>query len=313
MSNISLLKRLAFILCLVAVVALPSVASAELNELAPKKPSKEEVLKKKQKPYEIRFGQCIALTNLGMLLMRSPELQDGQFVLRMLVNEKTINGCIHPKDFETETKYSGRSFDIDIKSIALDPESLKSKAPHYECAATMQNPKLDVVLNVADLKKNGTKYIRIKSGFITDYYDLQITDNKVELLHSDTMSPMQYYKPYKNQLVADPLTLWFYPKGTLILSVPDADPADKTIKSKIEQFAAARGMKPLNAMIMEFESPLVKTTDYYYVDTAGTVQVENNPVIGSISMQATRFGLQEDENAADVGLSVYARTPRVYE
>lgn len=311
MSNISLCKRITFAACLVAVVSLPSVASAELNKLAPKMPSRAEMLKKKPKPYEMRFNRAVGISNLAMSLLRTPEMQDGQFLLRLSTHEKAISGCIHFNDFTYETKYDGRYLDLTLTGISVDPESIKTKAPQYECAGAMQNPKADIVLSRDEIKTHDAKILRIHSGFFTDYYNIQLTDNKVELLHADSMSPAQYFKPFKSQQIVDPMTLWFYPKGTLILSVPDANPKDASIKEKLDNFATARGMQPLDMIVTGFKSPLVNMTDYYYVDTRGLAKL-SDPVIGSLPMQATRYGLQGDETV-DVGLPIYARTPGMYE
>ncbi len=252
--------------------------------------------------------------NIGLSLQRKPEFEPGYFALNVAAS-MPVHGCYQISDIEYTTEFKDIFLDIEIvrfRALIEDPPS----APQYECDQRAQLPGAEIVLNKDMLKEKGTKHIRFHTDPFIDYYDIDVTDERVRLIPTDAENqgvwrfvPKQIYK------INNTLTHWFYPEGTLILSVPDAE-KKHDIEGRIMALAESKGLVTLQSIYTDFKSPIVLPHHYYYVDKekhfTDAPDIAQGALLGSIFVEKTVFGLDADEQVLDE-IRVLVRTPGTYE
>lgn len=241
-------------------------------------------------------------------------LGPGQFVLHLSLPD-ALNGCPKVSDFSHEARFHDIYLDVEIKDYAIDMRNLTS-APHYDCDQRQRYPTADIILDTNDLARRGIRQIRLRRGYFTDYFDIEMNDRYVRLQPSDTEIPdYMRYRQQKIYNVKNTLNRWFYPDNTVILYVPDADD-DQYIKTSLDTLARQHGMEPLENIYKGFTSPLVLPHFYYYVDKTKTLTkgntIPDGVAIGTVMADKKTYGLYGDDIIQE-DLAVFAKTPGIYE
>ena len=114
--------------------------------------------------------------------------------------------------------------------------------------------------------------------------------------------------------VKNPLRLWFYPAGTILLYAHVADNDPKQIKEKIHGLATGMGLTPLEDMYADFKTPLVRDDYSYFVDKDGrySEKAVDGGKFGNISIEKMAYGLQGDVPATEQ-VPVFVREPGLYD
>ena len=271
---------------------------------------------------EIELDEDVVWTNVGISLRRDPAMPLENFIINLSAAERYSTGCPPLKDMGFETEYKNDTLEIKLLGLTVD----QSEFPYYKCNGKPRNPKADVVLNKKDLMDNGVKKISIIDGPLTKTYAAEITDEKIELSMDEnckvksmngndcssvsiTTIRMQSVDGVKN-----PLRLWFYPEGTLLLYTPGAEGDRKQIRGKIHELAAGMGLTPLEDMYAEFKTPLVRDDYSYFVDKGARYKdaTVDGGSFGNVSIEKMAYGLEGDVSTTEK-VEVFARRPGAYD
>ena len=266
-------------------------------------------------PYSNRYWQSQP-SNTVISLIRKPELNENQFVLR-ITNPYTINGCADIGNYAYSAEYKDVYLDISLGSLTVDMRDQPQYA-HLHCPRKSKSPVADIIINRTDLAENRTRAIRLHNGTDTNYYNIKINENRVIILPDENEAALvQRFKPQKIAGKKSALTYWFYPLGTVLLWVPGMESSDQETLTKLRSFAQDKNLVPLETVFQDFQSPLTNSRYQYFVDTDG-ILTDNDPaladgkIIGEISIEKKVYGLEKDEIKLDK-VSVYAKTPGMYE
>lgn len=259
----------------------------------------------------------IGVVNLGMALTRTPELGRDYAALTLSNLDHTATGCIDVSDFKHEVSYESIYLNITLDGFEVDDENLP-RYPHYECNAKPQDQKAEIILNLDHLQENGTKLVKITSGPAIEYFDLTLTDEKIELVTSEShKARVHYFKPKKIFGRKEALLLWRYPENTLALYMPGQVP-DKPdmIKSAIYEIAEKHDLTPLEDIITDFKSPVTADGYYYFVDRSGKIADKFNGrgggLLDNIKVKTNSYELEGDREVLK-DAAVYAKKPGINE
>jgi hypothetical protein len=263
----------------------------------------------------IELGDDLVYRDLGISILRSPEILSEQFIIRLSAQDKQISGCSGKVSFSHESKFTDVFLDIMIKEIVKDKSNMP-KNPHYECGSMLQESKMDIIVSRYELKKNNIKYIRIKNGPWLDFFEIKLDDNYVELIHAEDMSARQVFEAQKRAGVKDTLKTWFYPENTYILYPQTKPSSEQDFEEKLKGLARRKGLTPLKSVMNEFETPLSREHHYYYVDEKGDFSKSLGEAQGgfldNIYVETMSYKLEGDVSSLQP-LAVYARKPVIYE
>ena len=273
---------------------------------------------------QIELGEDVIWTNIGISLLRDPALPPENFIINMSAAERYSTGCPPLKDMGFETEYKSHALEIKILKLTVD----QSEFPYYKCNGKSRNPKADVILNKKDLQDKGVKKIKIVDGSLIKTYEADITDEKIELSVDEDCEEDKNNKNAPSCQSADittirmqsvnnvknPLRLWFYPEGTLMLYAPGVKADPQQVKDKIRSFAIGMGLTPLEDIYPEFKSPLIRNEYSYFVDkdsSHGPAAVDGAE-LGNISIEKMAYGLNGDVPTTEQ-VKIFARKPGAYD
>ena len=265
-------------------------------------------------PYSSKYFKAYPEENM-ISLIRMPNLNEDQFVLR-IADTKAISGCVEMSDFAYFAEYQDIYLDIEIDSMVVDMRDQPQYA-HLHCNTKAKTPVADVIINRNELMTNQVEKIRLHNGMNTNYFNVDITKDRVKVLPDLTdLSRNQKFKPGSNPKRNTSLVYWFYPVNTVILWIPEFEPKSDVLE-KLDNFAQTKGLVPLEQVIYEFKSPLKDKRFRYYVDTNGSLAehgdaLADGTAIGTIKYEKLVYGLEKDEFELDES-PVYAKKPGIYE
>lgn len=259
------------------------------------------------------MDEHVGIVNLGVSLTRRPELGNEYVALSLSLLDYSINSCIEFSDYEYEMKYQDMYLEIELKGFDVKNENMPLH-PHYECDGKQQDRKLEIILNREDLKEKGTKLIKFASGPAFEYFDLTLTDEKIQLIPSEThKAKTHFFKPKKTYGRKDAMKLWIYPENTLILYLPGTMlGSEKEAEKVIDEVAARSGLVPLTDILTDFETPLTKAGHYYFVDKSGLVaarmETDGGVLLDNVKIRASSYELEQDVPLLK-NIPVYAKKP----
>lgn len=281
-----------------------------------------------ESPYddvEIELSEDVAWMDVGVSLLRDPKLPPENFIINLSTAERYTSGCPPLKDMGFDTEYKNDTLQIKILKLTIN----QSDFPYYKCNNKPRNPKADVVLNKKELQDRNIKKISILDGPLTKTYELALSDEKIEL-----KIPKKVDKNNKNNKnggsggaqqtsvirmqtidnVKNPMRLWFYPAGTILLYAPIADNDPKQVKEKIRDLATGMGLTPLEDVYADFKTPLVRDDYSYFVDKGGRFsgKTVDGEKFGNISIEKMAYGLEGDVPTTEQ-IPVFARKPGLYD
>lgn len=290
-----------------------TVPATENHKLATDRPGSGDSYDENGVPYTKKYFQGVGIYHT-MALIRKPELGDDQFVIRFAL-PSTISTCVNISNFGFEASYTEHYMDITLNKITVDARDMPQYA-HYECDLRSKMPHADILLDRQTLIDNGTKTLRLHSAERTNYYDLDLTENRVLILPDKTdVQVGKAFRPAKLPMRNASTVYWFYPMGTLVLWSPqETDP--KQTQKYIDTFAERHGLVPMTDYIENFKSPLYDKRFQYYVDASGKFDnvagIEEGAQIGHTTVETVEYGLHGDEIGTK-DIMIYARKPGMYD
>jgi hypothetical protein len=215
-----------------------------------------------------------------------------------------VNGCVKVKMVPAKVQQLGSNLSITVEK----PEVRLSKEPRYSqhsCGMKASGASVDVKINRADLMENGIKQIALKSkGSGGDTYYVEATHDNLTLIPKST----QIFKPNDSVSMPDPLSYWFYPANTVVLSVSRIA---GDLSPEIRQLAHNKGMVGLDDTIAGFEQPAGQNK-LYFVDQSGAtvakIKEGGTTSVGQIP-ETQIFSGPQGEYEKQVGLDVMAHLP----
>lgn len=264
-------------------------------------------------------------SRVGLALMRHPDLPPGKFVI-YLTTQNNITGCVKFGNLEHEAIFKQKTLEIIVESYTVDMRNL-TKAPHYDCYQGIKNPSAKIVLDRDDIIDRGLEKVVFKTGRRGEEYDIKINDQFVRLMPAQRRasgSPLtkqaapapRRFENLSISGVKNSLIHWFYPEGTMILTIPDAKPDQDTAAAMVD-FMRKNNLTPIEDILPDFRQPTTTTQVYYVVDKKGTFAHQpqmksGGMVIGAVEVEDTLYGLHHDY-AAGEALTVMARLPGAYD
>jgi hypothetical protein len=209
---------------------------------------------------------------------------------------------------KVETRLDGPQLSIKVSNSMIDVDR-KVRYSQFACKQTNAYGGTDIVLNRDELINNAVNQIAFQSAStVTDYYRVDIDKNRLILSPKSTNA----FKPFDFGTSRDPLVYWFYPAGTVALSIPNAPPkAD--LNQAINTLAAQKNLIPVSNVVPDFIPPSQKNNLFYFIDNAGFVpDGEAGIELGMITVPQTFYGPQGAYQKPQ-NLVVYARKPGLLE
>lgn len=253
---------------------------------------------------------------LKISLARLPAMADGEknaFVIR-LSTEYNTTGCPKFSKIPYTMEFQMKKLKIDAGEPAgIDEMRRGNKKP---CPSRSFYPTAEIPLSPAILKQNGTTLVEFGTPGNINGYDINVTDNFVELTPSkESPSTGNRYAPRDIDYLKNPMKLWFYPEGTVILKAgSDSDGVD--MAAEIQKLAGSKGLIPLESELPGFTSPLEDEDSFYYVDKSGMIAKDPNIAesvsLGSINVPAKIYGAEGPQQTSR-SVQVFAHAPGDYE
>lgn len=207
--------------------------------------------------------KTITPRTISISLLR-PDDGSGEAVLRMMA-PNAISGCPMIGPLKTEMNVNSIYLDITVDGYTIDQNNLETH--RGACDTARQYAYADIPLDRALLHGNNVAEIRFTVNNDMDYYTVDLNEERLELLPRRQMR----VKPAGGADAATGgLTFWYYPKGTVILSVPAA-PAGSDTTSTLDQFASQHGLKRLDSVMHGFSAIAGKAGQAYYIDETGAL------------------------------------------
>lgn len=313
-----ILHHTILICSLTMVLDTPSVMSQErftfpTNQLGDEDDEKEKIIWRYDPKYRpqthIKNGNSRALISNAeytIHFVRKKTLKPDEVALRFSQPVIT-SGCAKIIAPKANVKNSGiiQYIEIGRPIIALDKTV---RYAHIDCRQVPNIVQTDVVLKRKELIENNVKRISIKSDFGTEDYQLEIGKNTLALKGK---TGGFLFKPNGKIRHKDPLLHYFYPKNTIILSVPRAMERDK-INLQLKNIALQKGLVPLKTVIKNFASLNRNSKDFYFLDQSGItisrLSHDQNMYFGKIALDKKYLG-PNGEYTEKITKNVYARLP----
>jgi hypothetical protein len=241
-------------------------------------------------------------------------------------------GCPVVRELPYTTEFQDNVLNIGAGHFKVDYNNLPLH-PEYECGGRAAYPTANVPLSLAMLKENGTEKIRFQTNIQSEYpgedseYDISEADY-FNIVYGDHYIQLKAEKPqvvdepsYQPSITMDhvknPMKLWFYPKGTVILRASGA-PKGADMKGAMDSIARAHSLVPLETVYKEFTSPIDDPDSFYYVDkskkqyVAAKEGIKDGIPLDTITMPSTVYGAEGDETI-ERSVQIFAHTPNAYE
>lgn len=239
-----------------------------------------------------------------------------RFTIR-LMGRYGLTGCPKVGHIPYAMTFQDIYLDISAGDYRVDMNDLPQH-PEYQCGGRTVYPSATIPIDMKALKANGTQQIRFETLGQVDYFDVVRTPHYLELDEQrPRSSATPRYQPMVIPSLKNPLKIWLYPPGTVILKIAGSAPAGNA-QGQVDAVARAKGLTPLNEIWPDFVSPLTDTGSFYYVDKTKARTVANDPNIaaginvGSITLHGTVYGATGDETV-DRPVPVFAHRPGAFE
>lgn len=254
-------------------------------------------------------GNPLSNAHHSVFFARKPGLEEGEVVLRIF-QPLAISGCASVTLPEAQIRKDGRNMWILVgkPDIKIDQSSHYA---HHTCNNITNTAVIDVTLNLKELNENNVQNLALNSSFGTDHYDIETSEHRISLRPRST----KFFEPYGHASTDDPLTYWFYPKNTIVLSVPQAGD-DQDLTHSITTLALQNGLVSLEEHIKDFEQPLNRKNTLYFIDEKGASAQKfsgnKHLIFGAITSTETFSGPEGPYQVAKK-LDVLAKRPGLLE
>lgn len=245
-------------------------------------------------------------SNFTMHFIQSGEAGPDEAVLRFS-QPVSASGCVTviPPTIEVMDMGIIRRVIIGTPAIVLDKSV---RYAHIDCRQVPNTVQADVVLNRADLLENKVRRISFRNDFGIEDYDLELGEHTLAL-RAKTRPAL--FTPNPQIKHKDPLVHYFYPEGTVVLSVPQTN-APQDIYEQVKKLASQRGLIELTSVVKDFRVLNEDSKNFYFVDQSGITTAEltagQSNRFGKVIVQETYEG-PNGEYAEDLALDIYARLP----
>jgi hypothetical protein len=274
----------------------------------------------------------LGLRHFMVSLARPAKGKEGDFIIRM-TDLFGHSGCPKIGEVPYQTDFQDTILNVQTGHFKVDFNNLPLH-PEYECSGKTVYPAANIPLSVGMLKEKGTSKIRFQTnvqsaypGMASDDYDISEPDY-FDVVYGDHFIQLSPEKPQIVDIprylpnvtmdnVKNPLKLWFYPKGTVILRASGA-PKGADLRAALDSLARAHSLVPLDSIIKDFTSPIDDPDSFYYVDKskkqflANKEGIKDGIPLDVIHMPATVYGADGDEST-EQPIQVFAHTPYSYE
>lgn len=262
-----------------------------------------EKIREQQRQNQAEQG-FIRPTAVDVSLVHYDYMEEDQFGILMSVPDM-VSGCYNFSPLEYEAKFTEPYYlDIRVKKYRrIAPEGINAAA---QCAQNKMSTAL-MVLDRNDLKSRGTQKIRFSADAGSDAYDINLTDERIELIPESvtvfrTSNPAG---PLKDRLIHA-----FSSNQMVTLQVPMAKPGED-LTPYVVAFARTMGLSPAPSESLVSWGGNGYAT-YYFYDRGGNTISRIGPngyaEIGVISVNRPYDG-PEGRTQTAVGLSVFATRP----
>lgn len=247
----------------------------------------------------------IAQENFELYFVNTGASDDA--VILRITAPSSVSGCAIVKQPSYEATEQGNMLWIKIDSPGVELKQ-DPRYSQFDCAQQNQSVSVDIPLSRARLESTPIRKIALRSANNTDYYTVEIANERLRLLPESQKA----FKPRKMPDGSDALTHWFYPENTVVLFMPGAE-TGSDFTQEIQQLAATQGLVPLSSMIRGFQDNRKEPNTLYFVDPSGHYARNMNTgtssvYFGRITAEREIYGSQGRQKKAE-RLDVYARTP----
>ena len=248
-------------------------------------------------------GQAIP-PGVYSLFLITPDAADPDTVILRLTSNTSVTGCANVTPPTVKQTVKGPNLWLEITDSAVEIDRSVRYA-HFQCNTGRQYAGTDIVLNRTQLLADGISKIALRSPLGTDFYDVEIGDHSIHL----SPKSQKYFKPLYASNRPDPLTYWFYPTNTVVLSVLDEP---QNLNEAITDFAQGLGLVPLESMIPDF-MPRLPTANTLYFTAPDDARITlpdagQNLTLGQIEAPRTFYG-SGGTYQKPTQVAVFARRP----
>ena len=241
-----------------------------------------------------------------MHFVRSNDAGPDEAVLRFSQPVSTT-GCVTVIPPTIEKMNMGVILRVTIGTPAITLDKSVRYA-HIDCRQAPNNVESDVVLNRKEIAENGIRRIQFRNDFGIEDYDIELGENMLALR---AKSKPALFKPNTQIRHKDPMVHYFYPKDTVVLSVPQARSVQE-VEDQIKGIATQRGLIPLKSVVKDFRVLDKSRKNFYFVDQSGTTTANLEPGqsnrFGKAVIKETYFG-PSGEYTEDLAIDIFARLP----
>lgn len=281
-----------------AAVAYPHIASAQVASWV------------RTAPQDTRQPLMISLARVSPDISKEAK-EKNAFILR-LSSQYAMTGCARTGKIPYTINFIASRMKIDAGEPVLRVQNNLNQS----CKKTSFYPSADIILSPAMLKEKGIETIEFGIANNITSYDIKVTENSVALAPSkDGPNTGSRYRPMPMDSIVDPMKLWFYPAGTVVLKAGVTDDTPN-LSEQVAAVAASRGLVPLESVMPEFNSPLADPDSFYYVDKSGRLSnqlgMEESVSVGTIDIPVTVYGAEENITTTHA-VQVFAHSPGAYE
>ena len=241
----------------------------------------------------------------AMYFVRAPNAGAREVTLRF-TEPAALSGCVSIDTPKPEITRNGQYMQIKIGKPVVRLDKTVRYA-HYECKGGPSFVESDITLNADELMKKKIQYITFKNESAADKYTVDVSNTRFMLVPQST----SFFKPFDLPGRIDPLSYWFYPENTVILSAPGAS-AQQDVTAEIRKMAQSKGLVELKTLIKNFKPPVTDKNTLYFVDQSGnfakSLDAEQGRVFGTVQTSETFHG---KAGAFDrlVNLDIHAKLP----
>lgn len=241
--------------------------------------------------------------------IRPDGLKPGEAGLR-ITQPVSVNGCGNVTVPPVRQEQDGPVYwiTVGLPQVAVDKSV---RYAHYACKVGSKFADTDVILNRDELMAKGTRRIGLKNDLGSETYTLESASDYMRLLYKKNV----IFRPDQRNQARDPLTFWFYPENTVILSVPGSEKLPG-VEDSIKALAREKGLRPLEETLKNFEGALKNGDLFYFTDTQGnlvsTLKPDAQVLLGTITIEEPWNGPNGPTSRAKT-LDVTVRRPGLWE
>lgn len=267
--------------------------------------------KYKVKPIIVQTGQreVIPQNKIGVYFVRDEIALPGTATLR-LASPVSVNGCFTviqpPPILVKEPPF--------LRIIMQAPSIQTNTEFENNLSACEQPPKLiytDVVLDSHELITENIRTLSFKTDILTEDYSIDVNNQRIMLFPESQI----VFRPQSVPGKSNPLEYWFYPKNTILLSVPKSTNADETY-ALLKPLANEANLITLGSVLPDFAQNFDTETRFYFVDETGKLKKEmgekNSIPFGKIEVTRTYTGINGHYDINE-SLNVFAMKPGYYD